>query len=139
MKSIVAETASQFSYCTFAGAGGSGGLRYFFGENGISGFYVGALLLYLHYTVQPSTSSYGTGNHEYSFFVGAAEAGYRFLIGDIFTITLGLASGYALNSTATGTIAFNPVTTGGLAPWDHYSAAMHNFYFEITVGLGIAF
>lgn len=130
---------SRISYCDYTGAGGSGGLRYYFGENGVSGFYLGAYLLYLKYTLKPTDALYGTGQHDYSITVIGGEGGYRFLIGDVVSITLGLGAGYPLQWSAAGWIDFTAATTMGVSTWASDTGSVNNLYMELTVGLGVVF
>jgi hypothetical protein len=124
-------------YSKYSGLGVKMGLRYFFGQSGLDGIFLGLIGMTNDRVQQPSSAKYGSGEVLWSFRVLGGEVGYRFIIFDYMTLTMGIFVGGFLDQSGGGTINWDTAKTGRVAPTVYSSRGWTN-YFELIIGLGFA-
>ena len=112
-----------------SGTGFNFGVRYFFGDTGMNGFYLGAKMVTGKMTFTGTGTTLGTLEAKYTGFAG--ELGARWILFDMMTLNTGISAG-KMGVTATGTVTDGANTfsssDAGTLPW-----------VELIVAVGVAF
>ncbi|MDH5681940.1 MAG: hypothetical protein OEZ36_10145 [Spirochaetota bacterium] len=120
------------------GFGGSAGVRYFFGDTGVDGFYLGVKSIFGSLDIiANTTNTTGIINIPYSGY--AVDLGKRYMLMDIMVINVGAGFGQMFASSASGSIINS--TTGAV---DFAATDVTGFigflpWFEFILSVGVAF
>jgi hypothetical protein len=122
-------------YYKYTGIGAKLGFRYFFGQSGLDGFFLGFSGMTNRRDMQPKSSEYGSGHILSVLRILGGEIGYRFLIFDYITLTLGIYVGGLLDQSGGGEITWNYAKTGMIEEIYYDDST---YYAEFVIGVGFA-